>query len=88
LAEAAGPLALADPAGALAPVPVLPAAVALGLDVLPLHAAMIAVIDAIDKPMIEPLVMNSRRLRRPAMNVSTTSSWSGVEDRRTLSTSE
>jgi hypothetical protein len=52
---------------------------------LPLHAAMTALIEPNDKPTMLARQMNSRRLRRPAMKASTTSSCNGTAERRTLS---
>ena len=69
LAEAAGPLAAADAGGVLAPAATLPAALALGLDVVPLHAAMTTPIAPIESPRTVARWMNSRRLSRRADNM-------------------
>src|SRR3954465_13651787 len=52
-------------------------AAALGDADVPLHAAMIMPIAPVESPRTVALWMNSRRLRRPAANASTTSSCSG-----------
>ena len=88
-AEAAGPLAAADAAAlAAALAAVLAATLGAAEDVLPLHAAMTMPIALIESPRTVARWMNSRRLSRPAAYASTTSSWSGTADRRTLSYSE
>jgi len=78
-------------AGVLAPA--LPPAegaapLAPGLVVVPPHAAITALIEAMDRPTTVPRLMNSRRDSRPRANDSTASSCSGVVVRRTLSSSE
>src|SRR6266550_691394 len=82
LPAGAEPLA---PGDALPP-PVLGAApLALVLGELPPQATMIDEMAVAERPTRIPRLMNSRRLNRPCANDSTTSSWSGVVERRTSS---
>jgi hypothetical protein len=83
-----GDAAAADPpalGAAALPAVVGAAPLAAGEAALPLHAAMTALIEPNDKPTMLARQMNSRRLRRPAMKASTTSSCNGTAERRTLS---
>src|SRR5687768_5212574 len=79
------PPTAALPGGALTPGAWLPAAVGATLAVPGPQAAITAPMAGSDRPMTDARWMNCRRVMRPLAYASTTSSSSGVADRRTRS---